>query len=107
MTIPENSPFNTMFVGLELTRIGLEAQAIIAMRTMGMMGLWMMRREEVVHMVAEKPVAFAEFWAAAVDAALNGARPDGILQASMAPISRKTSANHRRLTRFGPRSICG
>lgn len=97
------NPLELWATGCEAARIGLEANSIVAMRMLGMMGLWKVRDTEVVRMVVEKPAAFAEAWMAGFSAAVSGAAPDGILSASLKPIGRATKSNHRRLSRAGAR----
>lgn len=97
------SPFGFWRLQQDLTEMGFEAGAIVAMRTLGMMGLWGVRPSEVYDMIAEKPPAFAEAWIGGVAAAMSGAGPDRVLAASLAPIGRKTKSNHRRLSRLGLR----
>lgn len=76
-----------------------EAQAVIAYRTLGMMGLWPVSDRERRRMLSEKPPAFAAAVLAASLAAARGNRPDQIMSAAMRPIRRRTRANARRLGR--------
>jgi hypothetical protein len=85
-------------VGLMIT----EAQAVIALRTLGVMGLWAVRPSENTRMVSEKPTAFIKSAQAAMAAAAGGKRPDQIVTAAVAPIRRRTSSNARRLAHQGP-----
>ena len=95
------NPFDLMKLGQDMAQMGFEASSIVAMRTMGMMGLWHIGKSEVYDMVAEKPAAFAEAWSAGLFAAMRGAAPQAVLAASLQPIGRKTRSNHRRLARTG------
>lgn len=95
------------FMGMDMWRIGMEAQAVIALRTAGMMGLWATKPQEMTRMVQEKPTAMFDAWLAASRAAMSGAAPAAVMIAAMKPIGAKTGANARRLGKLGPRSICG
>lgn len=97
------NPFDLWRLNRSLAEMGLEAGAIVAMRTLGMMGLWGVGRTEVFDMIAEKPPAFAEAWMEGLAAAMAGKGPDLVLAATLAPIGRKTRSNHRRLARQGLR----
>ncbi len=94
-------------LGMDMWRIGMEAQAVIALRTAGMMGLWATRPAEMTRMVHEKPTAALDAWFAAGRAFMGGAAPQAVMRAGLKPIGKKTGANMRRLGRLGPRSIGG
>lgn len=93
------SPFDLWKGSLELTALLVEAQAVMAYRTMGLLGLWAASPGESRRMVAEKAPAFAEAAMAASRAALLGRRPDEIVGAWIRPLRRKTRSNARRLGR--------
>ena len=76
-----------------------EAQAVIAYRTFGMMGLWPVASSENDRMVSEKLPAFVAASQAATMAALLGKSPDKIMAAWLRPIGGKTRANQRRLSK--------
>lgn len=89
---------------MQLSRIALEARAVIAMRLWGMAGLWAVAPSENRRMVSEKAAAFTRSGTAAVQATLKGQSPAQIVDASLRPIRRKTRSNVRRLSRRGPRT---
>lgn len=96
--------------GLDLVRSSLqvsslmwESQMVIAMRMMGMAGIWSVAASETDVMTAEKPEAFAKAANAAGKAALAGKRSDEILNAWTGSLRRKTGANMRRLAKRGPK----
>jgi len=95
-------PISPVALALQATRIGFEAQSVIAMRLAGMAGLWATPPSEFALMVAEKAQAALEAAEAAVVAALRGQGPDAMLEASMVEIGRHTSGNLERLSRMGP-----
>ena len=80
-----------------------EAQAVMAYRTLGMLGYWQVQTCENERMCAEKAPAFAEAGMAAGQAVMEGKRPDQIAQAWLQPLQRKVSANRRRLAKGGLR----
>lgn len=100
------NPFASYFIGLELMRIGVESQAVITMRMLGMMGLWATRPQEMTRMVREKPEAAFAAWQAASFALMRGAGVEAVTRAALRPVGRRTGANMRRLARLGP-GICG
>ncbi|MFV0245604.1 MAG: antifreeze protein [Qingshengfaniella sp.] len=93
-----------MGTGMELAVLAVEAQSVIAMRMMGMTGLWTMPRSENERMLREKPPAFTHAVWAAWAAALGGQRPDQVMAAAVRPLRRQTRRNVRRLGRSGPRN---
>lgn len=76
-----------------------QAQTVIALRMMGIMGVLPASPRENHTMVAEKGPAFAEAAFSAGAAALSGKTPDQIVQAAIRPIARRTKANVRRLSK--------
>ena len=80
-----------------------EASMVVGMRMLGMAGLWQVRPEESLRMVAEKVPAFSDAALAGAAAAWRGKRPDQIAAAAMAPLTRKARANRRRLAKAGPK----
>ena len=76
-----------------------EAQAVIAYRTFGMMGLWPVTATENDRMVSEKMPAFVAAAQAASLAAMTGKSPDKIMSAWLRPIGGKTRSNQKRLSK--------
>lgn len=79
-----------------------EAQMVIAMRMMGMMGLWRVLPTETTRMSQEKVTAFGAAAAAASTAALTGKPAAKIAEAALKPVARTTKSNVKRLARRGP-----
>jgi hypothetical protein len=84
--------------------LAAEAQTVIALRTLGMVGLWNVSHDEHSRMVSEKTEAFAQSAKATAKAIARGHRPDQIAMAGMKPLQRKTRPNVARLTRSGPKT---
>ncbi|WP_441869269.1 hypothetical protein [Phaeovulum sp. W22_SRMD_FR3] len=101
------NPFDAWKLGFEMTRMGVEAQAVIAMRMAGMMGLWATNPAENNRMVREKQVAAAASMMAVGRAAMAGESATNVMRAGLKPIGRKTASNARRLARLGPQLPSG
>ncbi|MDP3340244.1 antifreeze protein [Frigidibacter sp.] len=102
-----NTSLASFHAGMDFWRIAVEAQAVIAFRMAGMMGLWATKPQEMTRMIEEKPTAMLDAWCAASSAFMAGAAPAGVMRAGMKPIGVKTAANARRLGKLGPRLISG
>jgi hypothetical protein len=79
-----------------------EAQMVIGMRMMGMMGMWRVLPSENARMSSEKLTAMGQSAMASSLAAMAGKPPVQIAEAALKPIRRHTSANVKRLGRRGP-----
>ncbi|SNX72042.1 hypothetical protein SAMN05878503_11194 [Cereibacter ovatus] len=77
----------------------VEAQTVMTLRTLGMMGVLTPHPQENQRMVAEKGVAFAQSAQAAAMAAMQGKHPHEVAAAALQPIRRRTRVNAARLTR--------
>lgn len=95
-------PFDWWLLGWQTSVMLAEAQAVIAMRMMGLAGFWAVHPSESLRMIAEKPAAYARAAEAAGRAAFAGKAPHEIAGAALRPVRRKTRANSRRLVRKGP-----
>ncbi len=96
------SPFDYWRTALSAGQMMAEAQSVIAMRMMGMAGLWNVTKAENARMVAEKSDAIREAGMAAAGAMMRGQSPLAVAVAAMKPVKRRTGANARRLARRGP-----
>lgn len=94
--------FSPWYLGVEMMQMAAEAQAVIAMRTAGMMGFWATKPAEMDRMVAEKTSAVADSMMAAQRAAFAGQSPADVMRAGLKPIGQKTAANAKRLGNLGP-----
>ena len=80
-------------LGLATTKMMAEAQAVIALRLLGMAGIWSVTPSENARMITEKTKALHQSASAASKAALQGRAPEKVLLIALAPIRNKTSAN--------------
>lgn len=93
------TPLGLWLAGIGTAQMLVEAQTTVALRLLGMAGLWPVSRSEGVRMLREKPGAFVEAAGAATLAAMTGKRPDQVMAAALKPIRKKTRANSRRLSK--------
>lgn len=98
------SPLDIMRLSINTTVMLAQAQSVIAMRMMGMAGVWTVSPSENNRMVAEKMRAGMQSGLAAQRSALSGGSLTDIAEAALAPVKRATAANARRLTRGGPKT---
>jgi hypothetical protein len=92
------SPFDLFRPMLVMTQMMMEAQAVIALRLMGMAGAWPMAAGEPLRMVTEKARAAQDAGLAMARAAGSGASAGKVMLAGVKPVRRRTKANVGRLT---------
>ncbi len=93
------SPYAFIDLQLKWTSLLIEAQTVIALRTLAMTGVIPARPGENLRMVAEKGPAMGRAVVNATEAMMRGHSPDEIMTAAMAPIGRKVRSNRKRLTK--------
>ncbi|MCU0828400.1 MAG: antifreeze protein [Tabrizicola sp.] len=96
------SPPDLVRLSIQTSLMLAEAQMVIAMRMMGMLGLWRVLPSETKRMSSEKVSALGEAAMASSRAMMTGKSPLRVAEAALKPIRRKTSANVKRLARRGP-----
>lgn len=102
-----NAPnmFDLMSTGAKVWRLGFETNSVIFLRMMGMAGMWNTPFDENWRMVAEKPREFIKSGRDGMIAAMSGAHPSKVVEASIRPLNRATKANRKRLSKRGPRKL--
>ena len=90
-----------MRLAMQSSMMLAEANMVIAMRMMGMGGLWRVTPDENDRMVKEKADAAIASGAAMTRALLAGHSPAKVALAGMKPVRAKTRANAARLTKRG------
>lgn len=100
-------PFAWWAIGLRTAQMMAEAQTVMAFRLMGLAGTWPVSPSESSRMISEKAPAFLRAGGAAMQAAMQGKRPDQIFDAALKPIGRKTRSNAKRLSRSRTKSRAG
>jgi len=83
----------------DLTRIGIESQMVIGLRTAGMIGLIDCPKGETTRMFVEKQHAAMASIRGATRAAMRGHDAGRIIDAALRPYGHRTYANARRLMR--------
>ena len=91
------NPQDMIRLSLQMTTLMLETQTVMALRLMGIAGMVPALKGENNRMVAEKGPAMLKAYSAGTAAAMSGQRPDQIMTAALAPLSKKVSANRKRL----------
>jgi hypothetical protein len=99
---PMMTPAQMINLSVATNLMLVEAQMVIGMRVMGMMGLWRVLPSETARMSSEKVAAMGQAAAASSRAMLAGKPPALVAQAALKPIRRHTAANVKRLARRGP-----
>lgn len=99
--LKHNTPVHYWANAMQLGYLMAEAQAVIAMRMMGMAGVWSVTPAEDGRMISEKVYAMTKATTDATKAAMNGGTVDEIAAAAIKPIRRKTRANAKRLGKRG------
>ena len=95
------APFDLWAQSYELWATAIEAQSVVAMRMMGMAGIWNVTPFETTRMITEKPEVFGRAAMAASIGMMTGQRPDRIMRSATQKIRRKTRSNARRLAKRG------
>lgn len=96
------TPLNLMKLSIQSAILMTEAQLVIGMRMMGMMGLWRVSNGESARMVDEKVAASVKGAAAAGQAIMAGRPMVDVAAAAMRPVRRATKSNVSRLAKRGP-----
>jgi hypothetical protein len=99
---PILNPAEVIRLSIQTSLMLAEAQMVIGMRMMGMMGLWRVLPSENRRMSSEKLSAVGEVAIATSHALLTGKHPAHVAEAALKPIRRRTSSNVKRLARRGP-----
>ena len=94
----KSTPEDLAAASVSMAAMMLEAQSVIGMRVLGMMGLRHMEPGESMLMVHEKTNAMTDVHNAMAQAFLNGEGPGGIAVAGITPLRDRTRANAKRLS---------
>lgn len=99
---PMMTPMQMFSLSFKTGMILMEAQMVIGMRMLGMMGMWRVTPSETARMSSEKVAAVGQSAVAASQAALAGKPPAAIADLALKPIARRTRSNVKRLAARGP-----
>lgn len=92
-------PYDLFKLQLNMATLMMDTQTVMALRVMAMSGVIPAHRGENNRMVSEKGPAMTKAFAAATKAMMAGASPDKVLSAAMVPVSKRVSANRKRLSK--------
>lgn len=95
------TPTEAMRLAMQSGMMIAEANMVIAMRLMGMGGMWRVNPSENARMVQEKTDAVIASGAAMGRAIMAGQSPAKVALAGMKPVRDKTRANATRLAKRG------
>ncbi len=96
------TPSEAMRLAMQSSMMLAEANMVIAMRMMGMSGMWRVTPAENTRMVKEKTDAALASGQAMTRAAMAGQSPAKVALAGIKPVRAKTRANASRLAKRGP-----
>lgn len=96
------TPTEAMRLAMQSGMMMAEANMVIAMRLMGMGGMWRVTPAENARMVQEKTDAAVASGAAMTRAMMAGHSPAKVALAGVKPLRAKTRANATRLAKRGP-----
>ncbi|WP_333815093.1 antifreeze protein [Tabrizicola sp.] len=99
---PMMTPAQLIGLSLKTGTMLAEAQMVIGMRMLGLMGLWRVAPSENARMSSEKLAALSQSAIATSQAVLTGKPPALIAEAALKPIRRRTRSNVKRLACRGP-----
>lgn len=99
------SPFDLWQAGFRVAQLCFEAQAVIAMRTLGAGGVWNTPFDEGWRAWREKPDAFLEALGRATQAGMAEQGPSSVLSAAVDPLARYAGENRKRLEGRGVRKV--
>ena len=89
----KSNPFDVWRTSAELSALAFETHAVVAMRMMGMAGIWPVEKSENDRMVSEKQPAFAKAATAAAKVVIKGGRMDEVVSAATRSLTTKARAN--------------
>ena len=98
---PFTTPSEAMRLTVQSTMMLAEANMVIAMRMMGMGGMWRVTPAENARMIKEKTDAALASGQAMTRAIMAGQSPAKVALAGMKPVRAKTRANASRLAKRG------
>ena len=101
--MPFVNPADVMRLAVQSSMMMAEANMVIALRILGMGGMWRVSPSENSRMVDEKSDAAAQSGAAMIKAAMAGQNVAEVALAGIEPVRAKTQANTARLGKRGPK----
>lgn len=93
------NPMSLFTLNLHAATMMAQASSVMAIRMFAMGGVIPARRGENKRMVDEKTNAMSKSFAAGTSAMIAGKAPVEVMEQALKPISKRVSANHKRLTK--------
>ncbi|SDG91924.1 antifreeze protein [Sulfitobacter delicatus] len=91
------TPFTFFALQSQFAALAVETQIVMSLRLMAMAGALPARPGENNRMISEKGPAMTKAFSAGTQAAFAGKAPEQIINASLAPLTRKVRQNRKRL----------
>ncbi|QYK40146.1 MAG: antifreeze protein [Paracoccaceae bacterium] len=99
---PMTTPADLIALSIKTSIMLAQANMVITMRMLGLMGMWRVLPTENTRMSSEKMTAARHSGQAMVRATLQGKSPAKVAEAGLRPVARVTRANAKRLAARGP-----
>lgn len=91
------TPFAFFALQSQFAALAVETQIVMSLRLMALAGALPARPGENSRMIREKGPALTKAFTAGTQAALAGRMPEQIIDAALAPLTRKVRQNRKRL----------
>ena len=97
--------FDYLSAAASFCHLAVEAQNVVALRVMGLAGIWNTPFDEGWRMMAEKPKTFFVSGSEGTAALLSGKSPDKVVSAALEPLQQAARDNRVRLSERGLRKL--
>ena len=97
--------FDYLSAAASFCQLAVEAQNVVALRVMGLAGIWNTPVDESWRMMAEKPKTFLVSGSEGATALLAGKSPDKVVSATIEPLQQAARDNRLRLSERGLRKL--
>ena len=97
--------FDYLSAAASVCHLAFEAQNVVALRVMGLAGIWNTPFDESWRMMAEKPKTFLVSGSEGAAALLSGKSPDKVVSATLEPLQQAARDNRVRLSERGLRRL--
>ena len=101
----QTNVFDCLSAAASFCHLAVEAQNVIALRVMGLAGIWNTPFDESWRMLAEKPKTFLVSGSEGTAALLAGKPPEKVVSATLEPLQQATRENRVRLSERGLRKL--
>lgn len=101
----QSNVFDYLSAAARICHLAVEAQNVVALRVMGLAGIWNTPFDESWRMMAEKPKTFLMSGSEGTAALLAGKSPDKVVNATLEPLQQAARDNRVRLSERGLRKL--